>query len=210
MRQMSGDEFGHIVEMAHESRNIEFKSSFSWIDENSRWLRERVIKTILGMANTPDGGYIILGIDEENGNPVFSGTVDDHITTFTFDAITGTLSRFASTTINIEVYVSEYSEKKYIILRVDEFETFPIICKNSGQETGVLEQGCIYCRAKNGPPCTIPVTEIEMQEIIELAVDKQQARLCQRGYIYTNSASGTTNLFTKQQQNYESSNEENN
>lgn len=210
MRQMSGEEFSHIIEMAHESRNIEFKTSFSWVDDSSKWLRERVIKTILGITNTPDGGYIVIGIDEENGNPVFNGTATEHIITFTFDAITGTVSRFASTTINIEIYIAEYRSNKYVVLRIEEFETLPVICKNDGQEPGVLERGKIYCRAQSGPPRNIPVTEIEMQEIIELAMDKQQVRLRQRGYVFSGSENTIDNLHAKQQEDFESSDEENN
>lgn len=210
MRQMPDEEFSHLIELAHESRNIEFKTSFSWSDDGSRWLREHVIRAILGIANTPDGGYIIIGIDEENGNPVFNGADNHHIETFTFDAITGKISGFASSTINIEIYVAEANDKKFIVLQIDEFDIHPIICRNNGQEPGILEKGRIYCRANSGPPRTIPVTEVEMQEIIELAVDKQQVTLRQRGYTYSGTDSTEPNLFAQQQQDFELSDEENN
>ena len=52
MRILSIEEFKVLIEAGHETRNVEFKQAFSWDDIGSVWLREKVIQTILGMANT--------------------------------------------------------------------------------------------------------------------------------------------------------------
>ena len=65
MLKMTTEEFRLLVEAGHEIRNIEFKQPFKWSDDKSIWLRERVIKGILGFSNTKDGGNIVIGVTEE-------------------------------------------------------------------------------------------------------------------------------------------------
>jgi hypothetical protein len=68
-----------------------------------------------------------------------------------------------------------------VFINVAEFDELPIICKKEYPE--ILRRGAIYVRSKRGKPETIEVpTEVEMREIIEMAVDKGNRKLSKRGY----------------------------
>ena len=201
---MSEVDFLELIEAGHESRNIEFKSPFSWTDDNSVWLREKVIKTILGLANTPDGGYVIVGIEEdEHRRPVFSGLDEDQINSFSYDGVKGNVDGFSSTNPNFDISLATYQNKKFIVLKVEEFDDIPIICKNNSRTEQLLKKGVVYCRSRSGPPQTVPVTETEMREIIQKAVDKQQELLKRRGYKYIESGKLTEDLFKLQRDAFE-------
>jgi len=202
MKKMSDEEFSKLIKAAHESRQIEFKSPFSWVDDNSVWLREKVVRCILGMANTPDGGYLIIGIEEDvDKKPVFSGIEEDAVNTFNYDVVKGVVDGYSFTGVNFEINQATYENKKFVALRVEEFDDIPVICKKDSQTEGTLKRGVVYCRSRSGPPKTIPVTETEMHEILQMAVDKQREHLKRRGYEYSQTEVDSE-LFKKQRESY--------
>jgi len=204
MREIPQEEFLKLIEAAHESRNIEFKPAFSWIDDNSFWLRDKILRTILGLVNTPDGGYIVIGIEEdENKRPVFIGLNENQINSFSYDDMKGKVDGFSSPNINFDVSMASYQEKKFVVIKVEEFDDMPIICRKDSQSENILKRGVIYCRSRSGPPQTMPVTEVEMRELMEIAVDKQQEKLRRRGYKYRDIGPVAKNLFEKQRKAFE-------
>ena len=51
-----------------ETRKIDFKQDQYKLDNN--YLKSKLVKDILCIANTPEGGgYIVLGVKAENGKP---------------------------------------------------------------------------------------------------------------------------------------------
>ena len=53
-----------LIDKQIETANIDYKEGFEWTKE-SRDKRFELIKDILGMANTRDGGTIILGVKDD-------------------------------------------------------------------------------------------------------------------------------------------------
>ena len=188
MRILSAQEFQELIEAGHETRNVEFKSAFSWDDAGSLWLREKVIQTVLGMSNTRNGGTIVIGIREDNGVPDLDhGLSDEQFQTFDrYDDIKGVIDGFAAA--GFDISGAERNGQRFVFVSVREFDLVPAICKKDGQykDKGsgklLLQRGDIYVRAKNGTESTIRTTEAEMQEIIELAIDKGQRNLVGRGW----------------------------
>lgn len=184
MLKLSPEEFHSLKEAGYERRNVEFKSPFIWGDTASVWLQENVIRAVLGFANTKDGGDIIIGIGEDdNKKPVLTGLEDAQVTSFNYDSVKGVIDSFASPYINLDIRIAEEEGKRFVVIRVSEFDDIPIICRKDGQNQNVLKRGDIYCRSRSGSPATIRVTEAELREIIELAIDKGQEKLEQRGYV---------------------------
>ncbi len=192
MRILSIEEFKVLIEAGHETRNVEFKQAFSWDDIGSVWLREKVIQTILGMANTRDAGTIIIGIKEDGGIPDLNhGLSDKQYETFDrYDNIKGVIDAYA--TVGFDIAGAELDGQRFVVVSVRPFDLMPAICKKDGQynESGkfLLRRGDIYVRAKNGTDSTIRATEIEMQEIIELAIDRGRRHLTGRGWHFDSNA----------------------
>ena len=199
MQILPDDEFRRLIEAGYESTRIEFKSPFSWKDDESLWLREKVIQTVLGLANTGDGGDIILGIEtEDNKNIKLVGLDEGQLNSFSYDLLKGAVDSFASPCVNFDISEGHYDNKRFIVIRVSEFEDIPIICKRDGQHKDlILRRGDIYCRSQSGPPGTIRATETEMREILELAIDKGMKKLTKRGYV-PKETEDIKNLFDQQ------------
>jgi len=205
MKTLPDEEFQRIIEAGYETRNLEFKSPFLWDDKDSLWLREKVIRTILGMSNTQDGGNIVIGVSEKDNQLEFVGITEDQLATFIYDVIKGVVDGFASPSSSFDIAQASYKGNWYLVIGVSEFEEMPIICKNDGQYKSsqgdyLLRRGDIYTRSRSGQAGTIRTTETEMREIIEIAVDKNQRRLLRRGWTYpTEEDNG---LFAKQREDF--------
>ena len=61
MKEITKEQIAVLLEAGYETRSIEYKAPFLWSDNNSRWLKEKVVRAVLGMTNTRTGGQIIIG-----------------------------------------------------------------------------------------------------------------------------------------------------
>lgn len=82
MKELKFKDFQKLT-LGSEERNLEYKQSFEWknkklIDD----LQARTIKAIISMANIPNGGKVIIGINEKNGSKIFDGLTDEQLSTF--------------------------------------------------------------------------------------------------------------------------------
>lgn len=181
---MPTEEFRLLVEAGHETRHIEFKQPFRWNDDNSVYLREKVIKAILGFSNTKDGGNIVIGITEDfDHHPQLVGLSGEEIQSFSYESIKGQIDSFGTSIISFEIKEAEDKNKHFIVINVSDFEELPIICKKDSQTKDVMRRGDIYCRLLSGNISTDKATEKEMREIIEMATDKGDRKLNARGRI---------------------------
>lgn len=190
MRHLAPEKFQEMIETGHETRNIEFKSSFAWSDDSSVWMREKVIQTMLGMANTRDGGTIIIGAPEQNGAPDLTvGMTAPHLSSFDrYDDIKAKVDRFGSN-VSFSLADAEHAGRTFVVIGVQEFARMPVICKDTGTDHSkdgrggfLLRKGEVYVRALVGPESTVRASDVEMAEIIEMAVDKSLRNLRGRGW----------------------------
>lgn len=184
MNKLADEQIAALLEARYEFRNMEFKSPFLWSDSSSRWLREKVVRAVLGMTNTKLSGQIIIGIEEgKQKELILKGLTDNQLDSFQdYDHIKGYIDGFSHTETNFDISWGESKSKKYVVFTIQEFYEIPAICKKDGQEKNVLKKDVIYARSKKAPYSTIPVTDIELREIIHMAVDKEKNDLKTRGW----------------------------
>ena len=140
-----------------------------WSDRASQ---ARIVKSILAMSNIKDGGWIVVGKEEqEDGIFVRSGMTEDHFNSYASDHVKTVVDNYADPCALIDLEKREIDEERYVIIRVNEFDEIPVICKRS--YPNVLQEGTIYTRTMGGRPESIPVpSQTEMREIIRMAVTK--------------------------------------
>jgi len=156
-----------LLEYGRESRNIEFKRSYNW---NNRKHKAKIVKTIMAMSNIRDGGYLIFGVDENNGQYTPVGMPQNEYDLINSDNVLAFVNSFADPYVEIDIYKGEYQNKLFVVIEVKEFREYPVVCKKNW-EYG-LYQGVIYTRARRMPE-TVPVpSQSEMREIINIAVEK--------------------------------------
>lgn len=189
-----------ILESPNESRTVEFKPSFSWpskIDElqNNDKAKE-VIKSILAMSNTRDGGKIILGVEKDNSNQkyILKGMRNEDLNTYDQDLIFEHARNFGEPEPKFQVLNMEYDSKNFIVFAVQSFIFAPIICHNY-RNLRQLDNTSFYIRTDK--PETKKITEPwEMREIVDLAIEKELDLFSTRMQRFFKTMSGTKVLKT--------------
>ena len=177
---MTEQELEAILAQGHETHGVEFKGPGK--RTNSAFLAS-VIRAMLGMANHRDGGHVILGIDSESLEPI--GLDDDVAASWlNYDALAPAVNEYASPSVTFDVQSLPFRENKIVIIRVEEFEEIPILCRKefqgSGKKSPVLRRGACYVRASHKPETSEIPSEQEMRELLELAIDKGVTRFLAR------------------------------
>ncbi|MEW9053730.1 MAG: ATP-binding protein, partial [Neobacillus sp.] len=157
-----------LLEAGGETRNIEFKSSYDWKDPQHK---AKIVKCILAMSNTKDGGYLVFGIDDEKqGMEKLAGMDNEHYEKLNYDHIVVEVNKFADPPIAFQMHHIKQDEKYFVLIRVPEFDELPIICKRNGEQG--LKEGAVFSRSKTKPESALIKTQTEMRELIDTAINK--------------------------------------
>lgn len=174
-----------------EERNIEYKSSMSWKDIETK---TKVVIACLAMANIPDGGVLIFGVDETpNGIFQANGMKEEDVDSFNQDHISAYVNNFADPYVDIKVN-KEITEDGniFVIIQIQEFNEFPVVCKREGCKG--IHCGAIYTRPRRKIESVPVPSQNEMREIIDLAIDKKMRKIHEDLYKW-----GITNNQTYQE-----------
>src|SRR3989338_3553348 len=113
MKEIPENIIEQILQGNSENLNLEFKATFDF-NENI-WARERLVRSMLAMSNTRNGGYIVIGV-AENGDksPDFAGLEDNHLALFKskIEDLKSKVESFSSSPVSYEIGIVEYKRKK--------------------------------------------------------------------------------------------------
>ncbi len=165
-----------IFSLPHEFRQVEFKEPGKF----EGLFLIKIIKAILGMANSRDGGKIIIGVREDsNGNLERIGLDKDQLLSWKYDDLAAKVFSYSDPSVDFQMEQIEHKEKKYIVLSVHEFRDVPIICKkeyvhqDSRPSKYILRKGACYVRP-GGKPETVEIpNQEEMRNLLDLATEKR-------------------------------------
>lgn len=181
MRILDANETAQLLEASSELREIEYKSPFNWASDT--WLKECVIRAILGMTNTFSGGRIVVGVTENQSTRKFelTGVTAEQLESFdNYDSIKSTVDGFSTIQTNFDIDKCIHEDKTYVVITVREFPDVPTLCRKDGS-TDKLKKDDMYVRSKKAQYSTTRVSELELREIVNMAVDKQTEDLQRRG-----------------------------
>ena len=130
---MTEQEFDGLLALGHEINGVEFKGS--WLRTDKLFLA-RVVRGILGMANRRDGGIVILGVGEST-KPDPVGLNDDQVESWlNYDDLAASVNEYASPCVRFEPELHTFRGKKFVFIRVHEFDDIPILCAKDYNEAG--------------------------------------------------------------------------
>lgn len=170
-------EIEKLIERKAESANLDYKGGFKWHKEN-RDLQFELIRDLMGMANTRDGGTIILGV--EDGSYELKGVNKEIRDSLDQTDIAQMLHRYGSPKARIDVKKATISYKHVVVINVAEFEDVPIISadsisKNKSKDL-ILRKGAIYIRTSAATTEEIS-SEQDMRDLIGRAMLKRSDEL---------------------------------
>src|SRR3970040_3005655 len=114
-----------LVDQRAETPNLDYKAGFTWTKENTD-LKYELVRDLMGMANTRDGGRIIFGV--RNQDYACVGVSDDIYDSIDPNNVVQMLHDFGAPKVKCSVSKHELHGKKLIVLDVAEFDDTPIIC----------------------------------------------------------------------------------
>jgi len=164
-----------MIAYPNEERYLEFKRSIKWDGD----IRAKITKSIMALANLRDGGFIVIGKEEQQDRSFkLVGMMQEDFDSFDEDDVKAYVYARTEPPVSFKVLKEEYDNKKFIVIEVKEFDDIPIVCKKDYDD--VLHAGNIYVRSKGKPESIAIPSDTEMRELIEIAVDKGVSKYVQR------------------------------
>src|SRR2546423_1606986 len=145
--QYSDDEIRTFIKTGIETPNLDYKVTAVW-NRIHNGDRLEITKDILAMANTRDGGRIVIGVDDKTKEYV--GLSDEAYDSFEITKVNQFIHSYADPVFTCNVIKKNNLDgKKIVIIDVPEFQEAPIICKDNGhdpQNNLILMKGGLYIR----------------------------------------------------------------
>ncbi len=198
---------------ATESRNLEFKEGFNWEAEDSKKIRDELIKAILAMSNTPGGGFIILGIKTDTKKKkIYTdgfGIKDAQSFIKNEELIKKAVHDYCSRPLEMDIQSELHpddSKKAFVIIQVEEFEKWPTVTskpsttKEDNKKIPVIEHHAIYTRSKLAQWSSIKAGPQEIEDIVETSVKKYDSHVRSLGYIRAKSRNKDVNEWLSKHQ----------
>ena len=165
-------DFRDLIYHGSEERFLEYKSSMSWDDIATK---TKVVIACLAMANIPDGGVLIFGVDEiSKGVYEANGMKEEDVDSFNQDNVSDYVNGFADPYVELKLNKVTDDAKKFIVIQIQEFDELPIVCKKDGEK---ICRGDIYTRPKRKNESVPVPSQNEIREILDLAIDKQMRKI---------------------------------
>ena len=165
-------ELRDLLNSPKESANIDYKAGFVW-DKTNRDKKYELIRDLLAMANTKDGGQIIFGVDDAFN---FTGVSEEISNSIDTSSVCQMLHSAGDPKVSCEISKPVLDDKSLVIFDVREFEDTPVICtdtiKSSDQSRSILRKGAIYIRTSAATTEEIPSAQ-EMRELLGRAMLKK-------------------------------------
>lgn len=161
-------------DLTTERRNVEFKQSMNWDDNQTKF---KITKSVLAFSNSRDGGYLVIGVNKVNNHYDPVGMSRDDFNSFNnFDDILAFINGKAEPPVSIErMELTTPASKRFFIIKIKEFEDYPIVCKNGGGN--VLNKGVVYVRTKRIPETAPLDNQTNLKEIVDMILTKHGQEL---------------------------------
>jgi len=163
---MNDDQLRQAIGLGREQRGTEFKGPGKRTDKPFRAI---VVRAILGMANKPNGGVVVIGVKDDGATLHPTGLSSDELSTWSYDDLASNVSTYADPYVDFDIEVALMDGASFVVVQVSQFDRLPVICKRDFP--GTLRNGALYVR-RRGKNETIEVpSHVEMREVIERAAE---------------------------------------
>lgn len=162
-----------LLRVKTEGKNLDYKQGLNWAT-CSKDEKAEIVKDILAMSNTQDGGRIIFGVRDNDLEPI--GVSDDEFASFDQTKVNEFLHKYTDPKSSCYVYKHTLDAKKFVVIDVPEFLEVPIICKQDANSSKdgrlIVGRGQLYIRTEKATS-ELPSSAQEMRELIGRALTKR-------------------------------------
>lgn len=165
-----------LLALKAENKNLDYKQSLNWNTATAE-AKAAVVKDVLAMANTQDGGRIVFGVRDGDFEPV--GLADEEFQSFDTTRFVDFLNRFADPPFGCGIHKFTIDDKKLVGIEVPEFGDVPVICKadaNDANGRQVLKRGATYIRTERAASEVVSSADT-MRDLMNRALVKRGDQL---------------------------------
>jgi predicted HTH transcriptional regulator len=174
---MTEDDFADLLVRGYEIPTLEFKGP---APRTERAFLANVARAALAMANSRDGGRVVLGVAQHDGRLDAVGLSDAQISSWGYDETAADLNAYATPSISFDLEVVPFRGARCVVIHVYEFASEPILCAQDFG--GELRRGACYVRRRSMPSTSeIPTLE-EMRDLLDHAIEKGIRRFLGRAF----------------------------
>jgi len=173
---MTIDEILELIDRKSETPHWDHKAGFEW-NKNNRDHQLGLIRDMMAMANTRDGGVIVLGVENATYkvvglSPVILNSLDQ-------TDIGQMVNTYADPLMSFELQKVQTRGVDIAVIQVPEFKHVPIVCKDSapGRDRKlILRRGALYARTDAAQTEEISSAEA-MRQLLSVALFKRREEL---------------------------------
>jgi len=145
---LAEEDIKQLVARRTETKNLDYKQSMNW-ETSSKDEKASIVKDILAMINTQDGGRIIFGVRNEDFE--LTGVTSEDLKSWDPTKVNDFLHKYADPLHSCVVYKVDIEGKHVVAVDVPEFSEIPIVCKKDchsavDSSEHILKKGQIYIR----------------------------------------------------------------
>lgn len=182
---LTNDEIAALLQGGYELRSVEFKGPGSI---GCTEFVAKVARAALALVNQRDGGFIIIGVDEDDDSR--SGLTPDQLAEWLhYDNVADRLNKYADPPIRFDRVARQLPDgRDIVVLQVAEFDEIPVLAAKDFPS--VVQRGQLYTRSFRKPESTAAHTQNELRAVLDLATQKQVARFASLAAAANLSAQG--------------------
>lgn len=170
---MTPEELSTKIEAQAETQNLDFK-------DDCPWNPKTFIKDILAMSNVRDGGYIVIGIEDQSY--MRKGVSPANADSYLIDVMKDQVASYADPHVDFLVSKVLLDGLLYVVVRVLPFRQIPVICRKNDQNIG-LKEATLYYRNTNKRVESAAVSNSnDMRDILERATVKMMQNKTELGF----------------------------
>ncbi len=167
------------------SGNLDYKAAISWPKKGTDE-RAKLIRHMIAFANSRDGGYLLIGVDDKTKKPI--GLTGQQLASWDVSSVVESLDPYAGPVPVLDICQADLPSGEVLVLvRIAPFSEQPVVCLRDHIETGVgtrprrtlLRKGALYVRT-TGASTTEANTEPLLRELLDRACIKKGAQLLQQ------------------------------
>jgi predicted HTH transcriptional regulator len=176
---VTDDDIRRLLALKSEGPNLEYKAGFDWNDSKNRDHKYELMRDLIALANTKDGGRIVFGVNDADFQ--FVGVSQVIFESIDPADVGSMLHDVAAPKVRFAIYRTNIDGKRVVVFDVAEFDETPIICEKAipatdGSKRVILRRGAVYIRTGASSTEEI-VAPDEMRSLIERAVRRKQDEL---------------------------------
>jgi hypothetical protein len=162
-----------LLDRQSESRSLDYKRPMTF--GPGKQDKGKILQDIIALSNTRDGGYVLVGVEQNGGKFIAIGVSPEQADSFDPTNIGEFAKNYFSLHPIVSSHVVTIDGIDLLLLHVEEFDSEPIVCmKDLHDEKGkpILRAGSIYVRTVDARSVAIESGE-SMRAFLDLAVQKR-------------------------------------